>query len=198
MTIRTGSGQEIRMAVAHRMSERDYIAFVETGIDGAWELHDGKLVEKPGVTWQHGDIIERLGYLLRHQLDWNSYRVRENEGRLRKPKDTIFIPDIAVIPTAYGAEFRDRLVLAILAHPLPLVVEVWSPSTGDYDIDTKIPIYQLRGDLEIWRIHPYERTLTRWVRQPDGTYAESIHRGGSVSPVALPSVVIDLDALFSL
>jgi len=25
--------------------------------------------------------------------------------------------------------------------------------------------------LEIWRIHPDERTLTSWQRQPDGSYA---------------------------
>jgi Uma2 family endonuclease len=186
------------MAVAQRMTERDYVEFLQSGAEGAWELHDGKLVEKPGLTWKHGDIIERLGYLLRHQLDWHTYRVRQNEGRLRKPEDTIFIPDIAVIPTAYGDEFRDRLVLAILSGPLPLVVEIWSPSTGSYDIDTKVPIYKQRGDLEIWRIHPYERTLTHWIRQVDGTYTESVHHSGVISPVALPGVTIDLDALFAL
>jgi len=87
-------------------------------------------------------------------------------------------------------------VLAIFSDPLPLVVEVWSPSTGDYDVDAKLPVYQQRGDLEIWRIHPYERTLTVWQRQPDGSYVETIHHGGIVTPVGLPGVEIDLDELF--
>jgi Uma2 family endonuclease len=87
--------------------------------------------------------------------------------------------------------------LEVYAEPLPLVVEVWSPSTGDYDVDGKLPEYQQRGDLEIWRIHPYERTLTRWVRRPDGSYSESVQRGGTVAPAALPGVTIDLDALFA-
>ena len=75
------------------------------------------------------------------------------------------------------------------------MVEVWSPSTGDYDVDAKLPVYQQRGDLEIWRIHPYERTLTTWRRQPDGSYEETLHRDGTITPVALPGVTIDLGAL---
>jgi Uma2 family endonuclease len=106
------------------------------------------------------------------------------------------VPDLFVVPTAYGAEFRGRPgVLAIFSAPLPLVVEVWSTSTGDYDVDAKLPIYQQRGDLEIWRIHPYERTLTAWIRQPDGTYFETIHQG-IVHPVSLSGVAINLSELF--
>ncbi len=80
---------------------------------------------------------------------------------------------------------------------LPLVVEVWSPSTCDYDVDKKLPEYQRRGDLDVWRIHPYERTLIAWVRQADGSYAENHYRGGIVRPAALLGVAIDLDALFA-
>ena len=87
-------------------------------------------------------------------------------------------------------------VLEVYAGPLPLVVEVWSPSTGDYDVEEKFPEYQRRGDEEIWCIHPYERTLHDWWRQPDGTYAETVFTGGKVQPVALPGVTVDLDALF--
>ena len=126
-----------------------------------------------------------------------STRFAPIEGRVRKPVGTIFIPDLLVVPTAYGEPFRGRPgVPAIFSGPLPLVVEVWS-STGDYDLDAKLPVYQQRGDLEIWRIHPYERTLTSWQRQPDGSYQETIHRGGSVTPIALPGVTIDLNALWA-
>jgi len=101
-----------------------------------------------------------------------------------------------VVPAAYSEDIRDQPVLAIFSDPLPLVVEVWSPSTGDYDVDAKLPVYQQRGDLEIWRIHPYERTLTVWQRQPEGSYVETIHDGGIVTPVALSGVEINLDELF--
>jgi len=55
--------------------------------------------------------------------------------------------------------------------------------------------YRERGDAEIWFIHPYERTLTAWRRQPDGTYREDLYRGGLISVVSLPGVTIDFDAL---
>jgi Uma2 family endonuclease len=106
------------------------------------------------------------------------------------------MPDFLVVPTAYGRALRDQPTLAIFADPLPLVVEVRSPSTGGDDVDTKVPVYQQRGDRGIWRIHPFERTLTSWQRQRDGSYRETVRRAGSVTPVALPGVTIDLDDLF--
>jgi Uma2 family endonuclease len=149
------------------------------------------------MSWRHLDIIMHLGQLLLNQLDRSQYRVFA-EGRVRRPTATIFLPDVMVVPTDYGEEIRDLPVLAIFSDPLPLVVEVWSPSTGDYDVDAKLPVYQQRGDLEIWRIHPYERTLTSWRRQPDGSYRETLHRGGVIAPMALPGVTIDLDTLFAI
>ena len=183
------------MVVEQRISEAEYQQFVLSQPDGQWELHDGRLVEKPGVTFRHGQIPMLLGHFLLSQLDRDAYEV-VSELRVRRPSATVFVPDLMVVPTAYSAEIRDRPVLAIFSDPLPLVVEVWSPSTGDYDVDAKVPVYQQRGDLEIWRIHPYERTLSAWRRQPDGSYQETVHRNGIVTPVALPGVEIDLDELF--
>jgi Uma2 family endonuclease len=183
------------MAVAQRMSEEAYQRFVLSGVEGVWELHDGRLMEKPGVTWEHADIAMELAYLLRHQIPRDEYRVFI-ESRVRRSAATIFMPDVMVVPTAYGEPFRGRPgTLAIFSDPLPLVVEIWSSSTGEYDVNAKVPVYQQRGDLKIWRIHPYERTLTAWRRQPDGSFEETIHRGGMVTPVALPGVEIDLDEL---
>jgi Uma2 family endonuclease len=184
------------MAVAQRMSDEQYQQFVLAQPDGQWELHDGRLVEKPGVTWEHMDVASQLSYLLQGQLDRRAYRVFI-ESRVRRPAATIFVPDVMVVPTTFGEPFRGRPgTLAIFSDPLPLIVEIWSSSTGDYDVDAKLPIYQQRGDLEIWRIHPYERTLIAWQRKPDGAYQETMHRGGIVRPVALPGVAIDLEALF--
>jgi Uma2 family endonuclease len=186
------------MAVAQRMSEQAYQEFVLSGVEGAWELHDGRLVEKPGMSWEHGGFATFLAHLLLLQLDRRQFWVAVNDWRARQSPETIYIPDIVVAPVSYGEPFRNRPgTLAIFSEPLPLVVEVWSRSTGDYDVDTKIPAYQQRGDLEIWRIHPYERTLTSWQRQPDGSYREAVHSWGTVQPMALPGVTIDLDRLFA-
>jgi len=183
------------MPVEQLISEEAYLRFVLSGVEGSWELHDGRLVEKPAMTFRHGQIPMLLGHFLLSQLDRAQFQV-VSELRVRRSSATVFVPDLMVVPAAYSEEIRDRPVLAIFSDPLPLVVEVWSPSTGDYDVDAKLPVYQQRGDLEIWRIHPYERTLTAWRRQPDGSYQEKIHREGVVKPAALPGVAIDLGALF--
>ncbi len=184
------------MAVAQRMSEQEYEAFVLSGAEGQWELHDGVLVEKPGMSWRHLDIVAQLVRLLGNQLDLSEYRVFA-EGRARRPTDTIFVPDVMVLPIAHGEDLLDDPRLAIFSAPLLLVVEVWSRSTGDYDLTAKLPVYQQRGDADIWFIHPFERTLRRSVRQPDGSYQETIHHGGIVTLAALPEIEIDLDWLFS-
>ena len=72
------------MAVAQRMSDEQYQQFVLAQPDGQWELHDGRLVEKPGVTWEHADIAMELAYLLRHQIPRDKYRVFI-ESRVRRP-----------------------------------------------------------------------------------------------------------------
>lgn len=70
--------------------------------------------------------------------------------RCGRSTDTIFIPDLFVVPIDYGREFRGRPdILAIFRDPLTLVVEIWSPSTGDYDVNAKIPEYRRRGDHEV-------------------------------------------------
>jgi Uma2 family endonuclease len=105
---------------------------------------------------------------------------------------------VAVIPAALVQALRQHPgSLDAYSDPLPLVVEIWSPSTGTYDINEKLRDYQQRGDLEIWRIHPYERTLAAWRRQSHGEYSEIVYGAGVVQPESLPGVAIDLETLFA-
>lgn len=178
------------------VSERTYRQVVLEDPEGHWELHRGSLRRKPGMTLEHNRIASELCFSLRQQLDRNAYDVRANMGHVRLSAQNYYIPDVFVIPVELQQPLRGRHVLEAYDAPLPLVVEVWSPSTGDYDIESKLREYQRRGDLEIWRIHPYDRTVTAWRRQPDGSYVASLYDGGAVQPVALPNVTIHLDALF--
>jgi Uma2 family endonuclease len=162
--------------------------------EGKWELDCGRLREKPPMTVRHGRTTRRLNAMLVHQLDWREWSV--GGTRLRVTSETYFVPDLTVLPESLVLTLDDDQ-FEVYSQPVPLVVEVWSPSTGEYDVDTKFPEYRLRGDLEIWRLHPYEETLTTWRRQPDGTYQEVLLRGGTVRPVAIPGVSINLDELFA-
>jgi Uma2 family endonuclease len=180
------------------VSEETYRRLALGDPQGRLELHDAQLREKPAMSAVHGDIIDRLAAMFYRQLDRDDYRLRFNHARLRRSSRSYYVPDIAIIPAAVvQAMLEHPRELDAYPDPLPLVIEIWSPSTGDYDITDKLTEYQARGDHEIWYIHPYERTLTRWVRQSDGTYAESVHRGGSIHPLDMPHVAIDLDELFA-
>lgn len=165
--------------------------------DGQWELWCGRPRRKPPMTFRHGDAADYLSYLLQAQLDRRAFRVRSNKGRVRRPRQSYFIPDVFVIPAlAFEPLLGDDDRLEAYTESMPLMVEILSRSTRRYDLGTKLEEYKRRGDGEIWLIDPHTRTLTAWRRQPDGTYSETLFRGGTVQPIALPGVTIDLDALF--
>ncbi|MCC6313622.1 MAG: Uma2 family endonuclease [Thermomicrobiales bacterium] len=186
------------MSVIHRIGLAEYFELARDDPDGFWELFDGEPRSKPGMSFEHNDIAVDLGVQLANQLDRADFRVRINAGRVRAGERNVFIPDVFVFPTALGDPLRRQPgLLETYTDPLPLVVEIWSRSTGGYDVATKLRVYRQRGDREIWRIHPYECRLTRWVRQPDGGYAESTLTGGIVELAALPGVRVDLDTLFA-
>ncbi len=167
--------------------------------EGKWELHGGRPRRKPGMTAEHNAVIYALQRLLITQLDHRRWVVSADTGRLRLPSGPFYIPDLCIFPRAYLEERRRThpRALEVYDAPVPLVVEVWSPSTGDYDVDEKLAGYQARGDAEIWRLHPYDKTLTRRLRQPDGSYVQMLITGGSVEPAALPGVTITISELFA-
>jgi Uma2 family endonuclease len=182
------------MATTTIIGEQEYRGRALNEQDRFWELWDGVLVEKPPMSIKHDDVAFYLGYLLQSQLDRREYRVNVNGNRTRLSSRSYYIPDVIVIPVAYQQP-SDPRTFGAYADPLPLVVEVWSPSTGHYDVTTKLHGYRERGDLKIWFIHPCDRTLTVWRLQPDGTYGEARHEGGIVPVASLPGVTIDFDTL---
>ena len=185
------------VTTTERVSKEAYLRLALDDPDHHCELHHRRLREKPGMSVDHSDVMFELGVQIRLQLNRQQFRVRANSARLHRPSLSYYIPDLLVVPADLERAQRGRPgTLETYDPPLPLVVEVWSPSTGGYDVDSKLPEYQRRGDQEIWRIHPYERTLRAWRRQPDGTYAETLFQGGTIEPVALPGVSINIDALF--
>jgi Uma2 family endonuclease len=178
------------------VSEATYRLVALEDLHGDWEFVCGELRRKPGMTMEHYASAFELAHLVRMQLDRNAYHVRCDQSRVITPAGNFFIPDMFVVPTSLAERFRGTGDLEGYREALPFIAEVWSGSTGDYDRTEKLQAYRDRGDLEIWLIHPYERTVTTWRRQPAGSYAESTHRAGTLPIESLPGVTIDLAALF--
>lgn len=121
------------------ISEQAYRDLAVNEPDSPLELWDGAPKEKPPMSMTHGDVMAFLAVLLQNQLDRRAYRVRVNHARLRVSPRRYYIPDVAVIPTVDQARgLGDPEALDAFAAPLPLVVEIWSPLTGDYDVETKL------------------------------------------------------------
>lgn len=180
-----------------QVSEAEYLRIALADPDGKWELVKGALRQKPGMTARHNRYAWLLGVALTNQLDVEQFDVRVDAGRVRRSAQNYFIPDVVVFPAAYADRIdSDENILENYDEPMLLVIEVWSCSTGAFDVQTKLPVYQRRQDREIWAIHPYEHWLRAWRLQPDGSYAEATVRSGHVRPVVLPDVIIDLDKLF--
>lgn len=183
------------------VTERTYELVAMEDPEGSWELDHGRLRSKPSGCVEHGDVTTYLGILVADGLDRKRFRTRINAGRVRcsrvRYEVTCYVPDVCVIPMALTLPLRgqpDRLEL--YDEPLPLEVEVWDLPTDGYDSDAKLPAYRQHGEGEIWRVHPFERTLTAWRRRPDGSYDEQTYRGGIVRPATLPGVAVDLATLF--
>jgi Uma2 family endonuclease len=161
------------LAVVNRISEQEYRELALHEADRLWELWDGVPVEKPGMSVTHDAVAAYLGAMLINQLDRREYWVNVNGGKTRRSARYYFIPDVVVIPaSSVLPHWGDPRAFNAHTEPLPLVVEIWSRTTADYDFNVKLQGYRARGDQEIWYIHPYERTLTAWRRQPDGSYLE--------------------------
>jgi Uma2 family endonuclease len=181
------------------VSEQTFKQLAWEDPEGHWELDCGRPRQKPAMTAAHNRTATYLGAMLIAQLDPAEFEVRVNSGHVRRSETRYYIPDVLVLPRELVRPFDTRVdLLETYADPLPLVVEVWSPSTGGYDVDDKLPEYQRRGDREIWRIHPFERTLIVWRREADGAYSETLLTAGSVQPVALPGVSIELARIFQI
>ena len=179
------------------VSLEEYQHLAEADHGGRWEYVCGEPRRKPDVTTEHRGAINVLDHMMQRQLDINEFEVCRNDGRLRAPGGNYRVPDLFVVPRALVQRLLARpRTFEVYDDPMPLVVEVWSPSTGGSDFTDKLAEYQQRHDQEIWHLHPYRRTVTVWRLQPDGSYHETTHTDGILRPAALPDVQIDVGRLF--
>jgi Uma2 family endonuclease len=173
------------VAEYHRMGEVGLLSE-----DERVELIEGDIVEMSPIGSQHAGRVNFLVGVLAHRLFGKAVVAPQNPvvlGTHSEPE-----PDIAVL--RWRDDFYEQ------DHPGPddvlLIVEV-SESTVRFDRRVKAPLYARHGIPEYWLVDLPARCLEIYREPQDGQYRQvTEHRTGTVSPLALPEVVIDLAALF--
>ena len=127
------------MGVANRLTPDAYLELAGNDPDGFWEIWDGEPREKPGMSVEHSRDSFELGFLLRLRIDPAVWEVRVQAPRDQWAERNAFIPDVAIVPRALADEQANQpRRLEVYNVPLPLVIEVWARSTGEYDLAVKL------------------------------------------------------------
>jgi Uma2 family endonuclease len=179
-----------------QITERTFEDIVLANPGRKLEMYEGQVREKPQMSIGHIRMEAKLFLQLATQWKGSAFEVRMSRAPVRRSARNYSLPDAYVVPRHPRGVPLQRF--EEFADPLPYVAEIWSPSTGAYDIDEKLPGYRDRGDREIWRLHPLEPRVRACRGRPNGSYEQLEFESGAVELHALRGVFVDLDDLFDL
>jgi Uma2 family endonuclease len=132
-----------------RVTPEQYRRIALEDRDGAWELHRGRLRQKPAGSFVHNQTVHLLADQTYRQIDSAAFTIRVNCGRVSGRNESYYVPDLFVVPrNLIEPDWSAQDVLETYGQPLPLVVEVWSPSTGGYDVDASSPSTSVAATLK--------------------------------------------------
>ena len=184
------------MAVAltkRRFSVDEYHRMAEAGIlteKDRVELIDGEIVEMTPISSRHASVVKRLIALLTGRLGARAIVSVQDPIRLSKESEPQ--PDVVLLrptPDFYAG-----------SHPEPvdtlLLIEVADTSLP-YDRGVKLPRYAAAGVIEVWIVDIAGDAVEVYrTPVPDG-YRDVVRipRGGSLSPVAFPDLILGVDEI---
>lgn len=126
------------------------------------EWVDGELVEKTGMTLDHGEIQLNLGFL------WKGYVLSSGQGGrvyTDAPCRTVNRgrrPDVAYLTTERVEQFGRP---AVLPQSFPLIAEIISPTDTVEAVFAKAQEYLQSGCEEVWLVLPENRYVLVITRQ---------------------------------
>lgn len=176
-----------------RFTRDEYHRLAETGIlgpDARVELIDGDIVEMSPNGRRHNS-----------RVDWcnRAFARGVGDGAIVRVQGSIVLDDNGEPePDLVLLRPRDDFYAHADATPADvlLIVEVADTSEG-YDRRTKAPLYARHGIPELWIVDLNRARVTRYADPtPDG-YATTrvFRRGESLSPLAFPTLTINVDDL---
>ncbi len=168
----------------------EYYRMAEAGIfgpDERVELIDGAIIEMAAMGSRHATRVRRLTRWW--VLHLNDRAVVSTQCPLRLSSMSEPEPDIALL--------RPRADEYASTHPqaedVLLLIEVADTSLA-FDRRTKLPIYAEEGIVEFWLVDLNGGRVDVYRRPEHGHYqdVDTLTRGASVSPLALPDLRISV------
>jgi Uma2 family endonuclease len=155
------------------------------------ELIGGEMIEMAPIGAKHFAKVNRLSRML--GLSAGNEAIVSTQNPLSLPPYDEPQPDIALLkPRADDYEKKLPAATDVL-----LIVEV-ADSTLKYDREVKLPIYARHGIVEVWLIDIRDETLLI-NRSPGSKGFKQVlkpRKNGTVTPLLLPNVTIDLAAFW--
>jgi Uma2 family endonuclease len=170
-----------------RMSADDYLALPDDGF--RYELIDGVVVMTPSPDFDHQDVRGEIEYQLRAYVRKSRCGWVGSEVDVRMSAKVVYRPDLLFI----GRKDHPRRPKRIDFAP-DLVVEVLSPSTTAFDLETKRNDYEKKGVLEYWIVDPQDGSV-RFLRLERGRYVEVKAVRDRFASKAVPGFKLDLKAV---
>jgi len=137
------------------LTEEEYINF-ELQSDIRHEFVNGKLIDMPGESDLHNDIVLTIAFLLKQELRQKGYNVYSESVKVKVPSEKkYYYPDVFATKELTGK------VKQYIKHEPELIIEVLSESTRKYDTVDKFINYQKFPSLQYYILVEPETALVQ-------------------------------------
>jgi Uma2 family endonuclease len=185
------------MSTAIRFTVAEYDRMIEEGVFEDWrdvrlELIYGEIREKMTINPPHEDAVDLLNYWSVDNAPRDQVRVRIRQSLGIPALDSVPEPDVAWMRA--GSYHRRR--------PEPedvlLLIEVAESSLSD-DRGEKADLYAQAGVHDYWIVNVIDLCIEVHRQPRDGKFRErkSYGIGDTISPLAFPSITLEVSRVFS-
>ncbi len=175
-----------------RLTLADYEALPD---DQDYEIIDGVLYMSPRARPDHQIVANQFAVILTvHARDRRIGVVVPDADLIVDDRNTYISPDIMYFTAEHFASINRQTQIRTMPD---LVIEVLSPSTEDYDRQTKLRTYAALGIPHYWIVDARSQLVFENVLQTNGRYQERvIGPDGIFRPALFPDLEIDLAQTF--
>lgn len=156
--------------------------FVLSNDGNRYELIDGTLYSMSSPTGEHQEIVGEVYFQLRDYLKNKQCKVYLSPFDVKINKKDIVQPDLFILCDRRELQGTDN---KYLEGPPDLVIEVWSESTGRYDLMGKRRKYQSAGVREYWVIMDVGFVYV-YLPDDNGIYYETMYYSRNGKEIEIP------------